>query len=67
MNYFYYYYYWYSKLLTALTVFRILCLVVAIGLFCSERTDYKILGALILIIYLLLLILHFIIRFKANI
>lgn len=66
MTYFYYYY-WYSKLLTALTVFRILCLVVAIGLLCSKRTDYKILGALILIIYLLLLILHFIIRFKANI
>lgn len=67
MNYFYYYYYWYSKLLTALTVFKILCLVVAIGLLCSEKTNYKILGALFLIIYLLLLILYFMIRFKANI
>lgn len=66
MNYFYYYY-WCSKLLAALTVFKILCLVIAIGLLCSERTYYKILGALILIAYLLLLILHFIIRFKANI
>lgn len=66
MEYFYYYYCCYN-MLTCLTVLRILCLIIAIVLFCNKRTDYKILGALFLIMYLLLLILHLMIKFKANI